>query len=68
MAIGRDQDQLNSLKTESPGIETICADLSDWNATNSVLANTGPIDLLVNNAGLGWVKPITEITEQDVDR
>ncbi|XP_044272504.1 L-xylulose reductase-like isoform X1 [Tribolium madens] len=67
VAIGRTQSQLQTLKQENPLIETICVDLSDWNATNLALTKIGPIDLLVNNAGLGWLKPITEITEEDVD-
>lgn len=32
------------------------------------MANVGSIDLLVNNAGLAILKPLTEATEQDVDQ
>ncbi|XP_049820593.1 L-xylulose reductase-like [Aethina tumida] len=35
---------------------------------SQALENVGPIDLLVNNAVLGWLKPITEIIEDDLDR
>nr|CAI5860565.1 unnamed protein product [Callosobruchus analis] len=59
---------LISLKNEIPSIETIALDLSDWNKTKQGLANIGPIDLLVNNAGLAILGPLTEVKESDVDR
>ncbi|VEN48903.1 unnamed protein product [Callosobruchus maculatus] len=56
-----------SLKNEVPSIETVALDLSDWNKTKQGLANIGPIDLLVNNAGLAILGPLTEVKESDVD-
>ncbi|KAJ3655505.1 hypothetical protein Zmor_014633 [Zophobas morio] len=67
VAVGRNQTDLATLKHEVPSIQIIPLDLSDWNATSTALTNLGPIDLLVNNAGLGWLKPMSEITEEDVD-
>ncbi|RZC41116.1 L-xylulose reductase, partial [Asbolus verrucosus] len=67
VAVGRNQEQLASLKEEVPSIETIALDLSDWETTKNALSDIGPVDLLVNNAGLGWLKPMMEITEDDVD-
>jgi L-xylulose reductase len=49
-------------------VEVIPLDLSDWSATDEALAQVGPVDLLVNNAGLGWLKSMLDITEEDVDR
>lgn len=68
IATARSSEDLASLKKENPSITTISVDLSDWKATSSTLANIGPIDLLVNNAGSGLVQPITEVTEETIDR
>jgi len=35
---------------------------------STAVAETGRLDLLVNNAGVGLVKPITEVTEEEWDR
>nr|CAH7744497.1 unnamed protein product [Callosobruchus chinensis] len=51
-----------------PAIETIELDVSDWKATEKILRNAGPIDLLVNNAGVGMIKSLTTVTEDDVNR
>nr|CAH7722981.1 unnamed protein product [Callosobruchus chinensis] len=68
VAVARNKDMLVSLKNEVPSIETVALDLSDWNKTKQGLANIGPIDLLVNNAGLAILGPLTEVQESDVDR
>nr|CAH7753738.1 unnamed protein product [Callosobruchus chinensis] len=49
-----------------PAIETIELDVSDWEATEKILRNAGPIDLLVNNAGVGMIKSLTTVTEDDL--
>ncbi|CAH1154676.1 unnamed protein product [Phaedon cochleariae] len=67
IAVGRTKDQLDSLKKEDPNIETIQLDIANWSKTEGVLKNCGPIDLLVNNAGMGWLKSMMDITEEDVD-
>lgn len=51
-----------------PSIEILALDLSDWQKTEEALKNIGPIHLLVNNAGLAILKPVTEVTESDVDK
>ncbi|KAJ8923029.1 hypothetical protein NQ315_001577 [Exocentrus adspersus] len=67
VAVARSKDLLDKLKSEHPSIETIQLDVSDWKKTDQVLSKSGPIDLLVNNAGLGWLKPMTEIEQKDCD-
>lgn len=57
-----------SLKNEVPSTEIIPVDLSDWNATENALKSAGDVDLLVNNAGLVVLGPITEIKEKDLDK
>nr|CAH7753737.1 unnamed protein product [Callosobruchus chinensis] len=67
VAVGRSKELLIALKKEMPAIETIELDVSDWEATEKILRNAGPIDLLVNNAGVGMIKSLTTVTEDDVN-
>ncbi|XP_019880976.1 L-xylulose reductase [Aethina tumida] len=68
VAVGRNQELLKSLQKEYSSIEIIPLDLSDWKATEASLSNIGPIDLLVNNAGLAILEPLTEVVESHVDK
>ncbi|VEN50191.1 unnamed protein product [Callosobruchus maculatus] len=67
VAVGRSKELLIALKKETPAIETIELDISDWKATEKALRNAGPIDLLVNNAGVGMIKSLATVTEDDVN-
>ncbi|XP_018564017.1 L-xylulose reductase [Anoplophora glabripennis] len=67
IAVGRSADLLDKLKQEYPLIKVLELDISDWKKTEQVLSKIGPVDLLVNNAGMGWVKSMTDIVENDVD-
>lgn len=69
IAVARQESQLESLKREtSAELETITVDLLHWENTRAALGNLGPIDGLVNNAGVAIIKPILEITESDFDQ
>ncbi|KAF2904624.1 hypothetical protein ILUMI_01562 [Ignelater luminosus] len=68
IALGRSVPLLESLKNESPTIETIAVDLSDWNATKTALKDINNIDYLVNNAGLAILEPLLQVTEDHVDQ
>lgn len=50
----------------------IAADVSDGKAVAAMIAavgrELGPVDVLVNNAGLGIMRSIDELTEEDFDR
>lgn len=68
IALARNKELLESLKKEVPSIDIYPADLSDWNKTEEVLNTIGDVDLLVNNAGLAILGPLTEVSEEDVDK
>ena len=42
-------------------------DLSDWEASCSVVERCLPIDLLVNNVGAGSNQPFIEVSESQID-
>ncbi|ELK38333.1 L-xylulose reductase [Myotis davidii] len=50
-----------------PGVETVCVDLGDWEATERALGSVGPVDLLVNNAAVALLQPFLEVTKEACD-
>ncbi|XP_063817303.1 L-xylulose reductase-like [Pseudophryne corroboree] len=68
VAVSRTSEDLESLARECPGVETVCVDLGDWSATEAALNSVGPIDLLVNNAGVALLQPFLKITQEAFDR
>ena len=46
----------------------MCVDLSDWAATRKVVEEIGPIDLLVNNAGIFAITPFLETEETELNK
>ncbi len=63
VALGRGAGDLATLAAET-GAETIVADLADVAATREAVAQAGPIDLLVNNAGITILQPFLETTRR----
>jgi len=53
---------------QCPGIHPVCVDLSDWESTQQAVEAILPIELLVNNAGLGCLESFLDTKESDVDR
>ena len=53
---------------QCPGIEPVCVDLGDWEATEKALGGVGPVDLLVYNAAVALMKPFLETTKEVFDR
>ena len=49
-------------------MNTVCADLADWNATKKAVEGLGAIDLLVNNAGVTNLDPFLEVKPDDFDK
>ncbi|XP_046533475.1 carbonyl reductase [NADPH] 2 isoform X2 [Equus quagga] len=48
VAVSRTNADLVSLSKECPGVEPVCVDLGDWEATERALGSVGPVDLLVS--------------------
>ncbi|XP_072397521.1 L-xylulose reductase-like [Diabrotica undecimpunctata] len=67
IAVGRNKNDLLTLQKEVPRIVPLELDITDWKQTEKALKNIGQIDLLVNNAGMGWLKSMMDITEEDID-
>ncbi|KAF5912947.1 hypothetical protein HPG69_012636, partial [Diceros bicornis minor] len=53
--------------TQCPGVEPVCVDLGDWEATEQALGSVGPVDLLVNNAAVALLQPFLEVTKEAID-
>ncbi|CAG9857767.1 unnamed protein product [Phyllotreta striolata] len=68
IAVARNKELLASLKQEVPAVQTIPIDLTNWDTASCMLGNVGDIDMLVNNAGLAVLGPLTEVKEEDYDR
>lgn len=68
VALSRSPEDLDSLREECPGMEAVCVDLADWSATEAALRSIGPVDLLVNNAGVALLQPFLEVTEEAFDQ
>ncbi|CAG7823376.1 unnamed protein product [Allacma fusca] len=67
-ALCRNQDWLESLERDCPGLRTICVDLEDWEATRDQLSKLEVMDCLVNNAGVGVAENVMETTPRGFDK
>jgi short-subunit dehydrogenase len=56
-ATGRDEAALKVLADEAPGLEWLAADLAEAGDPERVAAWAGDVDVLVNNAGVGYEGP-----------
>lgn len=71
LGVGRNEERLRELSLSFKGcLNTVRADLSNLNDINYIVeaakAQLGGIDLLVNNAGFGFYKKVTEHKEEEV--
>ena len=68
----RDAERLQAVAQETPGLEVqprdVRRDVDRAALIESVLARHGRIDVLVNNAGLGYVGSVVDMTAHDVER
>lgn len=64
--LGKNPANLASLKEELPSIETICVDITNWDATRASL-QTKIFDLLINNAGVSIPESFMGVTSSSFD-
>lgn len=67
VAVDRDEAGLARLARETE-VEALAVDLTDSEATRAALAPLGPVDVLVNNAGVTALGPAAEIPPDAVER
>ncbi|MFK7602808.1 SDR family oxidoreductase [Deinococcus sp. SM5_A1] len=67
VALSRDSGDLASLRAET-GCEVIVVDLADANAARQSAWEAGPVDLLVNNAGISILQSFLDTTPEAFDR
>ena len=53
---------------QNPGLHTVCVDLADWATARRAVEQIGPVDLLVNNAGILIPTPFLETEETEMDK
>ena len=58
---------LPACRVQCGDIRPVCVDLCDWHDTQSAVKSLGPLDLLVNNAGVGDNKPFVDVTVENFD-
>lgn len=63
-AVSRTLKDLEKLKDQNDKIEPVVCDLTDWDTTAKVIGELGPVDLLVNNAGVSILQPFLDITPE----
>lgn len=68
----RDGDRLQAVAREHPGLEVMACDVRDGAQRQALVDRTldrhGRVDVLVNNAGLGYVGLVVDMTAHDVER
>jgi short-subunit dehydrogenase len=64
--VARDQSRLDSLTAEHDGISAVSADMTVEADRASLLAAAGDVDVLVNNAGIGWKGLVEDMPFTDV--
>lgn len=63
-----DGPRLHEAAAELPGSTALAADLSRRDDVAALIAQAGPVELLVNNAGLQHVSPLEDFPEEAWDR
>lgn len=65
-AVARSREPLEELAAAHPGVIPVVADLSVDGERAEVVDGAGPVDLLVNNAGIGWLGLVEEMPAEQV--
>lgn len=67
IALSRTIEHLVTLKNEVPSIATVSVDVADWKQTETIVKELGPIDLLINNAGISVLHEVDNVKEEEFD-
>ena len=66
-AVSRTESDLDSLRMECGNIDVFNVDIADWDKIRSVVHSLGPIDMLVNNAGVADPSPFLDISQEQMN-
>jgi short-subunit dehydrogenase len=66
VAAARDEARLRALAEEQPGIQAVRADITLEADRATLIDAAGDVDVLVNNAGIGWKGLVEEMPLDDV--
>lgn len=65
-AMARSEGKLKDLASEHPNITAFPGDVTDEGDRAAVVKAAGPVDVLINNAGLGWMGLIEDMPPDQV--
>jgi short-subunit dehydrogenase len=65
-AVGRNEGRLKEVADEDSRIEPFVADVKDDDDRKRLVDAVGEVDVLINNAGLGWTGTVEEMPAADV--
>jgi short-subunit dehydrogenase len=72
LGCARDEQRLETVAAELPGLDTMRCDVTDGAQRAALVRGAierfGRIDVLVNNAGLGYLGAVVDMTAEDVER
>ncbi|KAL1453043.1 hypothetical protein WDU94_007219 [Cyamophila willieti] len=63
IALSKTLSNLELLKHKYPQIQIVQVDLQDWESTRREVSKLGPVDILINNAGVAILQPFLDIDE-----
>lgn len=66
--IDKDANLLKQLHDEFPMVKSVNVDLLDWEETRKAVESFGPVDHVINNAGIPEAERVLEITSGGIDR
>lgn len=67
-AVARSREPLDELARECAGITPVVADLTLAGDRAAVIDVAGPVDVLVNNAGIGWIGSVEDMPAEQVQK
>lgn len=68
LATGRDPAALDRIRVEHRGIEAVAADLTRAEDQERLLDAAGDLDILVGDAGVGWVGQFADMPLEEIQR